>query len=51
MKHPGYENICPPHEVRHVLHDVADTTWSTLVEHFKDFLRGLGYIIPFSDNE
>jgi hypothetical protein len=51
MKHPGYENVCPPHEVRHVLHDVADATWPTLVDYFKDFLRGLGYIIPFSDDE
>ena len=51
MKHPGYENVCAPHDVRHTIHGAYQETWPTLVAYFKDFLRGLGYIIPFSDDE
>ena len=51
MKLPGYDNVCAPRDVWHTIHGADQAIWPELVDYFKDFLRGLGYIIPFSDDE
>ena len=51
MKLPGYDNVCAPRDVWHTIHGADQATWPELVAYFKDFLRGLGYSIPHSDDE